>query len=51
MMTVLAILGTIFALFVFPYATLLGLLGVWIFGFWGALVGILIGLTLQGSAA
>ena len=51
MMTVLLILGTLVALILFPCATLLGLLGVWIFGFWGALVGILIGLTLQGSAA
>ena len=33
MFTVLMVLGTIFALFTVPIATILGLLGFWIFGF------------------
>ncbi len=47
MFTVLMILGTIFALFTVPVATIPGLLGFWIFGFWGALIGIVIGLLIQ----
>jgi hypothetical protein len=42
MFTVLMILGTIFALFTVLIATILGLLG-----FWGALIGIVIGLLIQ----
>jgi hypothetical protein len=41
------ILGGIFALITVPLATILGLLGVWMFGFWGALIGVLIGLYFQ----
>lgn len=47
MLTVLTILGGIFALFTVPWATILGLLGVWLLGFWGALIGVLIGLYIQ----
>jgi len=41
------ILGTIFALFTVPIAIILGLVVFWIFGFWGALIGIVIGLLIQ----
>ncbi len=47
MVTVLTILGTIFALLTVPIATILGLIGFWIFGFWGALVGVIVGLGIQ----
>jgi len=47
MMTVLLILGTIYALFTVPVATILGLIGFWIFGFWGALIGVVVGLCCQ----
>ncbi len=47
MLTVLTILGTIFALLIVPIATILGLLGYWVFGFWGALVGVIVGLVIQ----
>ena len=47
MVTVLTILGAIFALLTVPVATILGLIGFWIFGFWGALIGVLVGLALQ----
>ncbi len=47
MHTVLMILGTLLALVTVPVATLLGLLGFWIFGFWGALIGVLMGLGVQ----
>lgn len=51
MFTVLLILGTIVALCIAPVATIFGLLGVWIFGFWGAVIGIVLGLWIQGAAA
>lgn len=44
MATVLLILGIILALLIVPAATIMGLIGFWIFGFWGALIGIIIGL-------
>jgi hypothetical protein len=47
MVTVLTILGAIFALITVPIATIIGLIGFWIFGFWGALIGVLVGLGLQ----
>ncbi len=47
MFTVLTILGSIFALLTVPIATILGLIGFWIFGFWGALIGVLVGLGIQ----
>jgi hypothetical protein len=47
LITVLTILGTIFALITVPVATILGLIGFWIFGFWGALIGVLVGLGIQ----
>jgi len=47
MMTVLLILGTILALCTVPIATILGLIGFWILGFWGALIGVFIGLFIQ----
>jgi hypothetical protein len=50
MYTVLMILGTIFALVTVPFATILGLIGFWLFGFWGALIGVLIGLGLQANS-
>lgn len=43
------ILGTIVAFLSFPIATVLGLIGVWIFGFWGALVGVVVGLFVQAE--
>lgn len=46
---VLMILGTIVAFLSFPIATVLGLIGVWIFGFWGALVGVVVGLFVQAE--
>jgi hypothetical protein len=51
MFTVLMILGTIFALCIVPIATILGLIGFWILGFWGALVGVVVGLVIQASAS
>ena len=51
MVTVLTILGTILALFTVPIATILGLIGFWIFGFWGALIGVLVGLLMQFGEA
>jgi len=50
MLTILTILGTIFALFTVPIATVLGLIGFWIFGFWGALIGVVIGLAIQSGS-
>jgi hypothetical protein len=47
MLTVLTILGTIFALCVVPSATIIGLIGSWVFGFWGALIGVFIGLGID----
>lgn len=47
MVTVLTILGAILAFVTVPIATILGLVGFWIFGFWGALIGVLVGLVLQ----
>jgi hypothetical protein len=47
MVTVLIIIGSIFALITVPIATVIGLIGFWIFGFWGALIGVLVGLGLQ----
>lgn len=47
MVTVLTILGAIFALITVPIATILGLIGFWIFGFWSAFIGVLVGLGLQ----
>lgn len=47
MATVLLIIGAIFALMIVPIATILGLLGVWLFGFWGALIGVVIGFGIQ----
>lgn len=47
MVTVLTILGAIFALVTVPVATILGLVGFWIFGFLGALIGVFVGLVLQ----
>lgn len=49
MLTVLTIIGTIFALFTVPIATVLGLIGFWVFGFWGALVGVVVGLVIQAG--
>jgi hypothetical protein len=48
MATVLTILGAILAFVTVPIATILGLVGFWIFGFWGALIGVLVGLGIQG---
>lgn len=47
MVTVLTILGAIFALVTVPLATVLGLIGFWIAGLPGALIGVLVGLGLQ----
>lgn len=47
METVLLIIGSIFALLIVPIATILGLVGFWIFGFWGALIGVIVGFILQ----
>jgi hypothetical protein len=47
METVLLIIGSIFALLIVPIATILGLIGFWIFGFWGALIGVIVGFMLQ----
>lgn len=47
MFTVLMILGIIFCWFLVPYATVFGLIGVWIGGGVGAFVGIIIGLMCQ----
>ena len=49
MITVLSIIGTIFALMVVPLGTILGLIGFWILGFWGALIGVLVGIGIQVS--
>lgn len=50
MFTVLLILGIIAAFFIVPFATVLGLLGVWIGGGVGAFIGIVIGLFWQALA-
>ena len=47
MLTVLLILGIICALCVVPFATVLGLIGVWLGGGVGAFIGIVIGLFWQ----
>jgi hypothetical protein len=47
MVTVLTIIGSIFALLCVPIATILGLIGFWIFGFWGALIGVIVGFMAQ----
>jgi hypothetical protein len=47
MLTVLTIIGGIFALIIVPVATILGLIGLWILGFWGALIGVIAGLVFQ----
>ena len=49
MATVLLIIGTIFALLIAPLPTILGLIGFWMFGFWGALIGVLIGFGLSNT--
>jgi len=49
MLTVLSILGTILALFIVPWATIIGLIGFWMFGFWGALFGVIIDLVIQAA--
>ena len=49
MATVLLIIGTIFALSIVSLATIFGLIGFWVFGFWGALIGVLIGLGMQSD--
>ena len=49
MTTVLTILGAILAFVTVPVATIIGLIGFWIFGFWGALIGVVIGLIWQSS--
>jgi len=49
MVTVLTILGTLLALATVPIATILGLIGFWLFGFWGALIGVLVGLGIQSG--
>jgi len=49
MATVLSIIGAIFALLIVPGATNLGLTGLWIFGFWGALIGVIVGLIPQAG--
>lgn len=47
MFEVLEILGAILALMFVPYALILGFIGLLVFGFWGALIGVVIGLELQ----
>ena len=47
MLTVLTILGTILALVTVPIATILGWVGFLIFGFWGALIGVIVGLMME----
>ena len=49
MITVLSIIGTIFAFMVIPVGTILGLIGFWMFGFWGALVGVFVGIGIQAG--
>lgn len=50
MITVLSIMGCIFAFLVAPFALILGLLGFWAIGFWGALIGVILGLMIQGQS-
>jgi hypothetical protein len=47
MATVLLIIGAIFAFYIVPIATILGLIGFWIFGFWGALAGVILGMFFE----
>jgi len=47
--TVVIILVFIFAVIAVPFAAILGLLGFWVAGFWGALIGVIVGLSIQGS--
>jgi len=49
MLTVLSIIGTILCLFTIPAATILGFLGLWIFGTTGAVIGVIIGLLMHNS--
>jgi hypothetical protein len=49
MITLLSIIGCIVAFFIFPFATVFGLIGVWAFGFWGCLIGVVVGLLVQNS--
>lgn len=47
MHTVLLILGCILALITVPMALILGLIGFWIMGTFGAIVGVIVGLVIQ----
>jgi hypothetical protein len=47
MFTVVGIIMGLFAFAIVPVAVILGLLGLWIFGFWGAFVGVILGLGLK----
>jgi hypothetical protein len=49
MHTVLIVMACIFALAVAPAAFILGMIGFWILGTFGAVVGVLIGLGMQAS--
>ncbi|MGA1842404.1 MAG: hypothetical protein ACMUIU_17445 [bacterium] len=44
--TTLKIFGVILTFFIVPLAAILGLLGFWIFGFWGALIGTVLGIII-----
>ena len=50
MFTVLLVLGVILAFCFWPFAVILGGVGFWLFGVWGAVVGVLAGLFLQAAA-
>jgi len=49
MVTALTIIGGVIFFCAIPAAMILGLLGFWLFGFWGALIGFLSGYFIQGA--
>lgn len=49
MLTVLSIIGCIFALMIVPFALVLGFIGFWIGGGIGAAIGVVVGFLIQGG--
>ena len=49
MLTLVLVLACVVLFFIWPFAVVLGSLGFWVFGVWGAVVGVLGGLFLQAA--
>jgi hypothetical protein len=50
MLTLVLVLACVVLFFIWPFAVILGGVGFWLFGVWGAVVGVLAGLFLQAAA-